>query len=82
MSNTRTVPPKAESRAFDHVYDPVSTYASAADHAKLTRIANVGNYKSVPSSQYYFSELPHYPRAQLQPTTKDLLGENVFTISI
>ena len=78
---TKTVV-KTESRAFDHIYDPVTTHSHPADHNRLTARALVGNIKKVPSSQYYFSELPHYPRAQFAPTSKDLLGKDVFHIII
>ncbi|TDH06784.1 hypothetical protein EPR50_G00117100 [Perca flavescens] len=78
-SVTRTIPKKNDTskvvrrqRVYDHLYDPVYTVSSEADHARSTLKAYGSNdrIRRVPEFGSMFSNLFHHPRytLQLDPT--------------
>lgn len=66
-------------RPFDHLYDPTYVTASHTDHYRSTSRAMVCGrpLDRVPDDRYMFSELPHYPRAGLRMSHKDMVPRHV-----
>eukprot|EP00928_Gymnodinium_smaydae_P071241 TRINITY_DN54887_c0_g1_i1.p1 TRINITY_DN54887_c0_g1~~TRINITY_DN54887_c0_g1_i1.p1 ORF type:complete len:734 (+),score=193.71 TRINITY_DN54887_c0_g1_i1:95-2203(+) len=67
------------SRAYDHLYDPHHITSHSKDHDRCTTKAmfGPGRIVRVPDDQYMFSELPHYPRQQIQMNMKQQVPDHV-----
>ena len=74
-SQTQTRVVVRETRALDHLYDPVATTSGAVNHNRMTAKAMATELKKVPEE--IFSELVHYPRASWRPVEKGQIPTNV-----
>uniref|UniRef100_UPI0037E92459 cilia- and flagella-associated protein 91 n=1 Tax=Semicossyphus pulcher TaxID=241346 RepID=UPI0037E92459 len=79
VSVTRTVPKKNDAnkvvmrqRVYDHLYDPVYTVSSEADHARSSLKAFASkDIRIVPKYRSMFSNLSHHPRYTVQLDSAD-----------
>jgi len=67
------------SRAYDHLYDPHHITSHTKDHDRCTTKAMFGGSRieRVPDDKYMFSELPHYPRHNIQVSNKQVIPDHV-----
>jgi len=67
------------SRAYDHVYDPHHITSHPNDHHRATSkaIFQYSKFVRVPDDKYMFSELPHYPRQNIQVSSKETVPMHV-----
>jgi len=67
------------SRAYDHIYDPHFVTSHQNDHHRATSkaIFQYSKFVRVPDDKYMFSELPHYPRQNIQVSSKETVPGHV-----
>jgi len=73
----RQARPVAQSRAYDHLYDPVYNVSSGRDHNRNVMSQIYSRTARVPNAQYMFSDLNHFPRAHMELKRDDPVPQGI-----
>jgi len=73
----RQARPVAQSRAYDHLYDPVYNVSSGRDHNRNVMTSVYSRTARVPNAQYMFSDLNHFPRAHMEVKRDDPVPQGI-----